>query len=528
MTYQELIHVELNIASLVVGFIALIAILALIINKTNAKTPEILAIAGSIIGAKVWRAQGIKWLMPVVVIAIVILVGRCCKDATAQVIDLILLAIMIGVILKSMAGQLLLSDNVAVSERKAVLTATLSGGELNSGATATEEEVGRKIIEEAKKYEGNPYEWAGSSLTGGIDCSHFVWMVYKILGLIPQDAGYYCTSEMWERMEDFMEEWNLLKLPSNDLENAIDGDILLYSYDGDPSNIHHVGMYIQDGGYLAEAKGKAYGITMTYAAFKEPRDYIVAIFRSKKGSESNNESTVSSASSASAPSASIDLISRLSEATGASQKVVCLDAGHGGKGISTLEDNDPDGTSQKTAQSTGTESTGGLLEKDVNLAVTLATGKLLEEAGIKVVYTRTTDTEVSNIERARIANKASADIFVRIHCEGDDNTSRRGCYCYCISSGNKWQATNYEKSHKLCETILYAFSEKTGMPVDKSFEGGIFEDDGLTASNWSNMPTALIEMGNMRNAEDEEIQKNSVDLMAQGIAEGILQYLSNK
>lgn len=524
MTNQE-IKLVILVASMIILFVALVFVAAIIIIKTNAVTSGILAIVGSIIGAEVWRAQGIKWLMPVPIIAIVVLVGLLCKDAIAQVIDLLLIAIMIAIALKSMAGQLFLSDNVAVSERKTVLTATAS-----SGATSTEQEVGQKIINEARKYEGNPYEWAGSSLTGGIDCSHFVWMIYKILGLIPQDAGYYCTSEMWERMEDFMEEWNLRKLPSNDLENAIDGDILLYSDDGDPSGIHHVGMYIKDGGYLAEAKGAAYGITMTYKAFKEPNDYIIAIFRSKKGLEGNNESEAEkvSAESESSATSSADLFSRLKEATGASQKVVCLDAGHGGAGISTKEDNDPDGTSQKTAQSTGTESAGGLLEKDVNLAVTLATGKLLEEAGVKVVYTRTTDTAVSNIERARIANKASADIFVRIHCEGDDNESRRGCYCYCITEKNRWQATNYADSRKLCESILSAFSAKTGMPVDKSFKDGILEDDGLTSNNWAEMPTALIEMGNMRNAEDEEIQKNSVELMAQGIAEGILQYLSNK
>ena len=516
----------LQIAVIAGLFVALIIIVAIIIVKTNAITAGVVTIAFSILGAKLWRADGIKIAMPIVAIFIVVVVGRCCKDATAQVIDLLLLAIMIGVILKSMAGQMLLSDNVAVSERKAVLTATISGEKATSGATATEEEIGRKIIEEARKYEGNPYVYGGNSLTGGIDCSHFTYWVYRNSGLISQKAEYYCTDDMWDRMEDFMEEWNLRKLPSTNLENAIDGDILLYS--SDEEGIHHVGMYIKDGGYLAEAKGSAYGITMTYAAYKEHRgDHIVAIFRSKKGSEGNDESSVSSDVSAET-SASADLISRLEEATGASQKVVCLDAGHGGAGISTKEDNDPDGTSQKTAQSTGTESAGGLLEKDVNLAVTLATGKLLEEAGIKVVYTRTTDEAVSNVRRAQIANESSADIFVRIHCDGDDNTSRRGCYCYCISSGNKWQSTNYQSSHKLCESVLSAFSAKTGMPVDKSFEGGIFEDDGLTASNWANMPTALIEMGNMRNSADEEIQKNSVDLMAQGIAEGILQYLNNQ
>ena len=523
MTDQEIIKV-IAMATL---FVALVFVAAIIIIKTNAVTSGILAIVGSIIGAEVWRAQGIKWLMPVPIIAIVVLVGLLCKDAIAQVIDLLLIAIMIAIALKSMAGQLFLSDNVAVSEGKAVLTATiLSGDEVTSGATSTEQEVGRKILEEARKYEGYPYVYGGNSLSGrgGIDCSHFTWRVYKNTGLISQEAGYYCTPDMWEHQEDFMEEWNLRKLPSTNLENAIDGDILLYSTAKDGSEVHHVGMYIKDGGYLAEAKGAAYGITMTYKAFKEPNDYIVAIFRSKKGSEGNDESSVSASES----SASANLISRLSEAAGASQKVVCLDAGHGGKGISTLEDNDPDGTSQKTAQSTGTESKGGLLEKDVNLAVTLATGKLLEEAGVKVVYTRTTDTAVSNIERAKVANDSSADIFIRIHCEGDDNESRRGCYCYCITAKNQWQATNYAQSRKLCESILSAFSAKTGMPVDKSFKDGILEDDGLTSNNWAEMPTALIEMGNMRNTEDEEIQKNSVDLMAQGIAEGILQYLSNK
>ena len=460
--------------------------------------------------------------MPLMVIVIIVGSIIFLKKETTIVIELILMLIMTCIILVT-----LIISVVKGSETQPSIEATTKKMiSIPSGATSTEQEIGRKIIEEARKYEGNPYVYGGNSLTEGIDCSHFVWRIYKILGLIPQDADYFCTPEMWEKMKDFMEKWNLYKLPSCDLENAIDGDILLYS--SDEEGIHHVGMYIKDGGYLAEAKGSAYGITMTYAAYKEHRgDHIVAIFRSKKGSEGNDESSVSSDVSAET-SASADLISRLEEATGASQKVVCLDAGHGGAGISTKEDNDPDGTSQKTAQSTGTESKGGLLEKDVNLAVTLATGKLLEEAGVKVVYTRTTDTAVSNIERAKVANNSSADIFVRIHCDGDDNTSRRGCYCYCISSGNKWQSTNYQSSHKLCESVLSAFSAKTGMPVDKSFKDGILEDDGLTSNNWAEMPTALIEMGNMRNTEDEEIQKNSVDLMAQGIAEGILQYLSNK
>ena len=78
--------------------------------------------------------------------------------------------------------------------------------------------------------------------------------------------------------------------------------------------------------------------------------------------------------------------------------VVVLDAGHGGK--------DPGRT--------GT----GLAEKDIALRIALNTGKVLEKiSGIKVIYTRKTDVFVELIQRASIANKVNADLFVSIHCD---------------------------------------------------------------------------------------------------------------
>jgi N-acetylmuramoyl-L-alanine amidase len=79
-------------------------------------------------------------------------------------------------------------------------------------------------------------------------------------------------------------------------------------------------------------------------------------------------------------------------------KVVCIDAGHGGK--------DP-----------GCH--GDLVkEKDVALAIALKLGKYIEKnyPDIKVVYTRTTDVFVELNERAAIANRNNADIFICIHC----------------------------------------------------------------------------------------------------------------
>ena len=74
-----------------------------------------------------------------------------------------------------------------------------------------------------------------------------------------------------------------------------------------------------------------------------------------------------------------------------------IDAGHGGK--------DP-GAQCRIAK-----------EKNINLAVALALGKLVEQncKDVKVVYTRKTDVFVELDERANIANRAKADLFISIH-----------------------------------------------------------------------------------------------------------------
>jgi N-acetylmuramoyl-L-alanine amidase len=79
-------------------------------------------------------------------------------------------------------------------------------------------------------------------------------------------------------------------------------------------------------------------------------------------------------------------------------KVVCIDAGHGGKDPGCHGD--------------------FVNEKDVALAVSLRFGKYISDnyPDIKVVYTRTTDVFVELNERAAIANRNKADIFICIHC----------------------------------------------------------------------------------------------------------------
>ncbi|MGV6845048.1 MAG: N-acetylmuramoyl-L-alanine amidase family protein [Lutibacter sp.] len=82
--------------------------------------------------------------------------------------------------------------------------------------------------------------------------------------------------------------------------------------------------------------------------------------------------------------------------------VVVLDAGHGGK--------DP-----------GKVGYHHIKEKDVALKIVLKLGKLLEQKGVKVIYTRKKDVFVDLWERGSIANRANADLFISIHCNAHNS-----------------------------------------------------------------------------------------------------------
>ncbi|HAE44774.1 MAG TPA: hypothetical protein DCG37_04150, partial [Lachnospiraceae bacterium] len=98
---------------------------------------------------------------------------------------------------------------------------------------------GESIVDYASQFLGNPYVWGGNSLTGGIDCSHFVWQVLQNCGVY---EGEYRTSGEWASAGE----------PVSSLDEAQAGDVIVYS--------GHVAIYDGEGG-IVEAKGSAYGIT---------------------------------------------------------------------------------------------------------------------------------------------------------------------------------------------------------------------------------------------------------------------------
>lgn len=112
--------------------------------------------------------------------------------------------------------------------------------------------------------------------------------------------------------------------------------------------------------------------------------------------------------------------------------VVVLDAGHGGKDPGNLG--------------------SGYKEKDIALKIVLSVGKELEKNDdIKVIYTRKSDKFLELHERARIANKADADLFVSIHCNSH-NSKANGTETFVL--GLNANRRNFEIAKKENEVIF--------------------------------------------------------------------------
>ena len=89
----------------------------------------------------------------------------------------------------------------------------------------------------------------------------------------------------------------------------------------------------------------------------------------------------------------------------------------------------------------------GHVEKNINLAIVLKLGKILEKnPNIDVIYTRKTDVFIDLVERANIANRADASIFVSIHCNANKNSAAFGSETFVM--GMTKNASNLEAAKK--------------------------------------------------------------------------------
>ncbi len=217
-------------------------------------------------------------------------------------------------------------------------------------------------------------------------------------------------------------------------------------------------------------------------------------------------------------------------------KQIVIDPGHGGK--------DP-----------GTMGRSGLKEKTVVLDIAQRLKKELEGAGIKVMMTRDSDKFISLEERARMANKSQADLFISIHANASRAKSVQGLEVYSfrdidkatwreIESGEHYRGMFRRLSMKqddrtlehILLDMLYSYkqaeSRKLGRYLTKNTANSISSmNRGMRTSGFfvlknTVIPAVLVEVGFLSNKEEERLLNTPSyrQEVADGLAKSIIEY----
>lgn len=173
---------------------------------------------------------------------------------------------------------------------------------------------------------------------------------------------------------------------------------------------------------------------------------------------------------------------------------VILDAGHGGNDTGEIY--------------------GNRMEKNDNLKLTMEIGDILQnEYGYDVVYTRTIDEYVSQLERVRIANEEGGDLIVSIHRIIGDLPSPVAGLSFSIGEyGGIAEEAADNIGHEMADVGFpyYYIGQRTDLPIFRDVD----------------IPAVMIGVGYLNSEHDNELLDTRLPEIAEAIAKGIVDTLS--
>lgn len=203
--------------------------------------------------------------------------------------------------------------------------------------------------------------------------------------------------------------------------------------------------------------------------------------------------------------------------------LVVLDAGHQRRGNADPEPVGPGASQQKAKVSSGTQGVStGIPEYELNLQIALMLETELRGRGYEVIQTRRShDVDLSNVQRAGMANEHQADAVLHLHANGSENASAQGAMTICMTPENPYSGALYPQSKALAQSVVDHMCSKTGAEHD-----GVWETDTMSGINWSQVPVTIVEIGYLTNPEEEArlADESYRKLVVQGIADGLDAY----
>jgi N-acetylmuramoyl-L-alanine amidase len=187
-------------------------------------------------------------------------------------------------------------------------------------------------------------------------------------------------------------------------------------------------------------------------------------------------------------------------------KVVGIDPGHNGGNFADpgfIDSPVWNGRESEACDTTGTETDGGYTEALFNFRVASYLASQLRALGARVVMTRHSNHGVGPCitNRARIINRARADVAIDVHADGGPAGGRGFAILEPVADGPNDGVIG--SSRRFARVLRGRYGAITGMPTsDYDGSGGLALRDDLAGLNLTTVPKVLIECGNMRNSAD--------------------------
>ena len=200
---------------------------------------------------------------------------------------------------------------------------------------------------------------------------------------------------------------------------------------------------------------------------------------------------------------------------------ICIDSGHQIKGNYEKELCAPWSDTLKSKCTSGT--CGNFVGTDeyvINLQISLILRDKLVALGADVLMTREIhEVDISNKERAEMANQYGADITLRIHCNSADSAAAEGIDLYIrdVGDGSSEYKQKSDKDYAIAKEMLEYICNATG-----GKKRNVNRSDAYTGINWCENTCVIVECGFMSNEKEDRLL-NTADYQDK-IAQGIVDY----